>query len=147
MDIMILCLQRKGGEQMTTTIGERIYEIIKTKQISKTDFANTLNITQAYVSKMLHKNCIPSERLIMDICDKFDINIEWLRNGQGEMCRQRSKEENIAFFIGSVLRDPEDTFKKRYLSILASLDENEWAALESIYKLIKKKHELNLQSL
>lgn len=121
-----------------TTIGERIDEIIQTKQISKTDFANTLNITQAYVSKMLHKNCIPSERLIMDICDKFDINIEWLRSGQGEMCRQRSKEENIAFFIGSVLREPDDTFKKRYLSILASLDETEWTALETISNLIKR---------
>ena len=64
-------------------IGKRIKKIIDTKNIKNVDFANKLNITQAYVSKLINKGGIPSDRLVKDICEKFAVNEEWLRTGEG----------------------------------------------------------------
>lgn len=59
---------------------ERIAFLIEKLGITKTAFAQKLNITQPYVSKLL-KTGNPSDRLIEDICEKFEVNEDWLRNG------------------------------------------------------------------
>ena len=63
-----------------STIQERIALLIDESGMTKTAFAQKLNITQPYVSKLL-KNGNPSDRLIEDICEKFEVNEDWLRNG------------------------------------------------------------------
>lgn len=63
---------------------ERIALLIEESGMTKTAFAQKLNITQPYVSKLL-KTGSPSDRLIEDICEKFEISEEWLRNGTEPM--------------------------------------------------------------
>lgn len=63
-----------------STIQERIALLIDESGMTKTAFAKKLNITQPYVSKLL-KNGNPSDRLIEDICEKFEVDEDWLRNG------------------------------------------------------------------
>lgn len=67
-----------------STMQERIALLIEESGMTKTAFAQKLNITQPYVSKLL-KTGSPSDRLIEDICEKFEINEEWLRNGTEPM--------------------------------------------------------------
>ena len=53
-----------------------------------------------------------------------------------------TRDEEIASFIGSVQADVDDTFKKRLISVLAKLDENEWDLLEKIAEgIVKAKEE------
>ena len=59
------------------TMQERIALLIEESGMTKTAFAQKLNITQPYVSKLL-KTGSPSDRLIEDICEKFEISEEWL---------------------------------------------------------------------
>lgn len=66
------------------TLQERIALLIEESGMTKTAFAQKLNITQPYVSKLL-KTGSPSDRLIEDICEKFEISEEWLRNGTEPM--------------------------------------------------------------
>ena len=56
---------------MGNNIGDRIGEIISTLKIKKVYFANG------------RRN--PSDRLVSDICEKFNISEKWLRTGEGEM--------------------------------------------------------------
>ena len=70
-----------------STIQERIALIIERSGMTKTAFAQKLNITQPYVSKLL-KTGVPSDRLVEDICEKFNVNEEWLRNGTGPIPAQ-----------------------------------------------------------
>ena len=66
------------------TINERIKKIFDTLNMSQSDFARKINVTPAYVWKILNKNeSTPSDRLIEDICQKFLVNESWLRTGQG----------------------------------------------------------------
>lgn len=87
------------------TISDRILFLIEEKKITKTEFANTLNITQAYVSKITNKGATPSDRLMEDICEKFSVNEEWLRTGQGDMIIELPEEDEVAAYVEDLLAD------------------------------------------
>ena len=109
-------------------INERISDLIEELGITKTKFADTLNVSQAFVSKMCSGTSGASDRTIMDICDKFNVNESWLRFGEGSMFVERTREEEIALFLGKVADGP-NNFKKRLISVLANLDEDGWQLL------------------
>ena len=46
--------------------------------------------------------------------------------------------EQIAEFIAHVLKDKEESFKKRYISMLSKLDEDGWEALEQVAEMMCK---------
>ena len=66
-----------------TTINERISNLLSTLQITKTAFAEKLKVSQQYISK-LTKTGLPSDLLIDDICEKYNVSEEWLRYGTGK---------------------------------------------------------------
>lgn len=111
-----------------STINERIGEVISALGLTKTAFAERLNVSQQYVSKLIRAGN-PSERLLISICREFNVNDRWLRTGEGEMFLQRSTEDEIAAFMGDVLKDEEPNFRRRFISALARLDDAGWGAL------------------
>ena len=117
-------------------INERITECIQKSGLTKTAFAERINLTQSFVSKLAAGLSTPSDRTIADIVREFNINEVWLRTGEGEMYRQLSRDDEIAQFIGGVLSDDRDNFKKRFISALSKLDEREWEAIERMAKLM-----------
>lgn len=112
-------------------INERISMLIAELGITKTKFANKLNVSQAFVSKMCSGDSGLSDRTIQDICDEFHVSEDWLRYGEGEMFLKRTREEEIASFMGSVLDGP-NNFKKRLIAVLANLEEDDWELLEEM---------------
>ncbi|QUO31557.1 helix-turn-helix transcriptional regulator [Faecalicatena sp. Marseille-Q4148] len=122
------------------TIRERILFLLEEKEITKTEFASKLNITQAYVSKITNKGAIPSDRLIEDICEKFNVNEEWLRTGKGEKFVALNRTQQIAKLTTDLFKGEKDSFKERLLFALSKLDESDWKVLERIANdLIKEK--------
>lgn len=113
------------------TINNRVSRLIVELGITKTAFANKLKVSQAFVSKMCSGDSGLSDRTIQDICDKFHVNEEWLRNGEGEIFQERSREDEIASFMGDLLDGP-DNFKQRLIAALARMDESQWEILESL---------------
>lgn len=123
-------------------MNERIDAIIAAKGMKKTEFAQKLNVSQAYVSQLCSGTKSPSDRTISDICRVFDVNEGWLRTGEGEMFVPISRSQEIADFVGDVLKGEEDTFKRRFIAMLARLDENDWKYLEEkAIELVEDKHE------
>lgn len=113
-------------------IRDRILFLLEKKEITKTEFASKLNITQAYVSKITNKGAIPSDRLIEDICEKFGVNEKWLRTGEGEMFASLNRTQQIAQLTADLFKGEKDSFKERLLLALAKLNEDEWKVLEKI---------------
>ena len=70
---------------MGNNIGDRIGEIISTLKIKKVYFAEQLKLDQSYVTQLTNGRRNPSDRLVSDICEKFNISEKWLRTGEGEM--------------------------------------------------------------
>lgn len=110
-------------------INERITACISHSGLTKTAFAERINVSQQYISK-LARDGVPSDRTIADICREFHVNEEWLRTGTGAMFKEVSRDEQIADFVGEVLSGETDDFRHRFLSALSRMDVADWSLLE-----------------
>lgn len=118
---------------------DRFAMVIKESGLKKGEFANKLKINRDYLSQILSGKGNPSDRLLEDIANTFDINFEWLKNGTGEMKKDRSREEEILSFIHRILND-EDSVINDFIYALSKLNTKDLKDIERISrKLLEKK--------
>ena len=72
------------------------------------------------------------EPLLKLMCEKFNINEEWLLTGEGEMAKPVNRDLEIASFMGDVMRGEDADFRRRLISVLSRLDVSEWELLEKM---------------
>lgn len=113
-------------------MNERIKEIRKRLGLTQQEFADVLKITRSAVCKMESGENAPSAQTLSIICREFDVNENWLRTGEGDMFVERTRDEQIASFVGSLQANADDSFKKRFISMLSALDDAEWEVLEKM---------------
>ena len=111
-------------------MNERIKELRKVLGLSQDEFGRRLGLTRGAITNIELNKTEPKPLLIDLICREFDVNETWLRTGEGEMFVPISRDEEIEEFIGRLLHDEPDSFRKRLVSVLAKLTEDEWAILE-----------------
>lgn len=122
-------------------INSRIAACIEATGLTKTAFAERINVSQQHVSR-ISKDGIPSDRTILDICREFNVNEQWLRTGEGEMFLHITRRDEIAAFLGDVLRDQDESFRSRLISALARLDASGWDLAEKfVSDLMERKEE------
>lgn len=118
---------------------ERIAFIIKKLDISKTKFAERLNVTPAFVSQICAGTREPSDRTIADICREFGCNEVWLRTGEGEPFQEESRQEQIMRFAVQTVKGS-DEFRKAFVSMLAKLNAEDWDNLAKIYAKLNEEY-------
>lgn len=124
------------------TIGERIKEVRKNEKLTQQEFADRLNLKRNTVGSYEVNVVAPSDRTISDICREFGVREAWLREGEGEMFVQDTQSEQVAAFLADLTKDDSDTFKKRFVEMLAGLSPADWELLERMAeKLTQKKEE------
>ena len=101
-------------------------------KLTQQEFSDSLKISRSNMGNIEIGRIAVTDRVICDICEKFNIIEEWLRTGNGSMYIELSKDEYIADFISSILKNKEDSFKKRYVAMLSKLDEDGWEALKKV---------------
>ncbi|HIE4740808.1 TPA: helix-turn-helix domain-containing protein [Clostridioides difficile] len=79
-------------------IGKRIKILIEKENIKQVEFAEKIKVDQSYISKLLSSKStlIPSERVVDDICQKFNVNKEWIETGTGKMYIENKCSRNIS---------------------------------------------------
>lgn len=111
------------------TMGNRISALIKELGLTKTAFGDRINLSQSFISLLCHDKAVPSDRTILDICREFDVSESWLRTGEGEMFIPKTRDQEIAEFMGDLLKGEPD-FRRRFISVMARLNEEEWKMIE-----------------
>lgn len=114
------------------TISARIAAVIKASGLTKTAFAERLNVSQSFVSRLAVGASVPSDRTILDICREFNVSERWLRTGEGEMFVQLSREEEITKFAMEIIRDPGSEFQRQLLTTMARLEPAQWKLMEQM---------------
>ena len=128
----------KGG----ATLNERVKQLRKTLDLTMEKFGDRLGVKKNSISQIESGKNSLTEQMIKSICREFDVDEEWLRNGTGSMFIERTRDEEIAKFIGTIQSVEDDSFMKKFISMLAKLDESEWALLEKmVIKLTKENEE------
>lgn len=121
-----------------STINERLGKVVSASGLSKTAFAKRINVTQQYVSKMVVEG-MPSDRTISDICREFGVDEVWLRHGEGEMFRPRSRKDAISAYMGQLLGNQRSEFEEDIIEFMANTRPEFWDMLiEELRPLAKR---------
>lgn len=117
---------------------DRIKKIRKELDLTQQEFADRIGIKRNTVASYETGKSNLSDGAVSLICREFNVNEEWLRTGKGEMFIEQTKDEQIAAFVGNILKDEDDSFKRRLISGLVALDDNGWEVLEKFLDSIQK---------
>nr|DAK33777.1 MAG TPA: helix-turn-helix domain protein [Caudoviricetes sp.] len=122
-------------------MGERVKELRKVLGLSGEKFGEKIGVTRSAISDIERGRNGLSEQNILAICREFNVNEEWLRTGTGEMFKDMSLDEEIINFIGEIQWDASNTFKKKFISAIAKLNDDEWKVLEKIISVCANEKE------
>lgn len=73
-------------------IGDRIKKLRRELDLTQTDFAVRIGLTQNTVTRYETGDRKPSVSVITLICREFNVNEKWLRTGEGEMFVKKDPE-------------------------------------------------------
>lgn len=115
----------------------RILKIRKDSKLNQEDFGLRLNLTKNYISLIETGNRIPSDRTISDICREFNVNEDWLKNGTGDMYKEKDGSFSELLVESE---DSDDDFIKSLITVYVGLDEDSKSALRKIAKGMAEKY-------
>lgn len=113
-------------------VKERMKELRMKMGLTQKEFADRIGVKQSTIATYEIGRNNPSDTVIALICREFNIDELWLRTGEGRMFRPVSRDEEIAAFIGDVLRDEPGSFRKGLISALTALTVDDWRVLENL---------------
>ena len=120
-------------------MNERLKKLRKELDMTQQEFAEGIGIKRNTMATYESGRNEPIDAVISLICTKYNVNENWLRTGEGEMFVEMSYDDEIAQFVGQVMDEEDDSFKKRLISGLAALDDNGWKVLEDFLDSIQTK--------
>ena len=118
-----------------TAIGDRVKFMRKELGLSQTEFGSRLGVGLGVIRNIEASITVPSTSQIDLICTIYDVNRKWLTDGEGEMFRTLSRDEQILDWATS-LCEVEDSFKRRFVYALSKLDESGWQVIEHFAQVL-----------
>lgn len=112
-------------------INNRIKEIRQSKGLTQSQFSEIIGLSRNYIALIEIGERVPSDRTISDICREFNVNEEWLRTGEGEMFKPKSRNEELFEFVTNAIGEPTG-IQAKLLSIMARLTDEQWKVLNDI---------------
>ena len=123
------------------TINERIKEVRRSSSLSQTAFADRLGVTRGVITNIEGGLTTPKDSFVNLICREFSVSVAWLTDGVGEMYVRRSANEELAILVNDLMSDADESFRKRFVSLLLALPPESWAAIEDFAKKLQKSTE------
>lgn len=120
-------------------LNERLKKLRKALDLTQQEFADRIGVKRNSFANYETGRNTPIDAIIISICKEFNVNENWLRTGEGDMFIELSYSDEIAQFVGQLMTEEDDSFKKRLISGLATLDENGWKVLEDFLDSIQIK--------
>lgn len=120
------------------TINDRIALLIKDLGITRSSFADRIRVSRPFVSELCSGVKQPSDRTIADIAREFGVSLAWLEDGEGEMYVKRSANEELGLLVANIMSDADDSFRKRFVTLLMALPPEDWGKIERFIDELKK---------
>lgn len=120
-------------------MNERIKELRKSLGLTQLEFGEQVGVKANTIGNYEIGLRTPSDAVIRAICREFNVNENWLRTGDGKMFNPQ--DEKLAAFVGSLVADDSEPFKRRMVELLADLTPEEWKLLERMAERLTKKEE------
>lgn len=128
------------------TIAERVKEIRLISGLTQAEFAEKIGLKQTGISGMEKGARAVTDRTIQFICEKFNVNEEWLRNETGEIFIDNDFFSLNEYAEQNNLTDLECDILKKYMSMdpeVRKLVIPSFQAMLSTFQEISKKDSNN----
>ncbi len=116
----------------------RIKQIRKESGLTQVEFGEKIGVKGNTVTNYETGLRNPTDAVLLSICREFNISEEWLRTGNGEMRKKRTRNQELAAFANDIMEDVDDSFKKRFVLALSKLNESDWETLKKIADELSK---------
>lgn len=111
-------------------MNERLRKLRKALNLTQQEFADRIGIARGNIGAYEVGKNSPSDAVISLICREFNVNEAWLRTGEGDMFLRTDRNTDIARLTKDLLSEESDSFKNRFISMLANLSVDEWEILQ-----------------
>ena len=122
-------------------MNKRIKMIRESKDLTQDEFGKRIGSARNTIANYETGNRTPSNAVITSICREFCVNETWLKTGEGEMFLPKTivMEKDLADLTVDLLKESSDSFKSRFISLLARMSDDEWEMLENLVEKLTKK--------
>ena len=111
-------------------MNERLKKLRKALDLTQQEFADRIGIKRNSFANYETGRNTPIDAIIISICREFNVSEDWLRDGIGDMFLPTDRNADIAKLTKQLLNEESDSFKNRFVSMLANLTVEEWEFLE-----------------
>ena len=118
----------------------RMRELRKSLKLTQQEFGNKIGLSKASIGNIENGIINLTDRNVSLICSTYNVNENWLRNGEGEMFNSMSEDEEFAYMIGALLVDDQED-KRKFIRLMLDLDESYWPIVTELIEGIKKRDE------
>ena len=87
-------------------MNERIKELRKTLGFTQQEFADRIGVKRNTVATYEMGRSMPSDSAISLICREFSVSEDWLRNGNGDMFKPRSRNKELFEYFNQIVENP-----------------------------------------
>ncbi len=108
---------------------DRIKKVRTTNKLTMEQFGNRIGITKSSVSLLESGKNSPSEQTLKLICKEFNINMDWLQTGKGDM--NKEVPNKFSFYLGQI-EGGNDEFIQDLIEVYMELDSDSKKALRII---------------
>lgn len=124
---------------------ERLKAVRKELGLTMEKFGNELGVKKSAISDIENGRNNVSPQIVNALCrvnwgGRY-VNEKWFRTGEGNMFIKMDVEEEIASLIAKIPNEPSGSFKRRFLSVLAGLSEDQWLVLADIVERLAASEE------
>ena len=117
----------------------QIQSLRKSLGLSQSDFGARIGLSRDSIANIEGNRIEVKDVVVKMICREFNVSEEWLRTGEGDPHVPLSRSQVIADFSADILKDEEESFRRRLIEALAELDDDDWKVLEKIANSLQQK--------
>lgn len=110
----------------------RIKDLRKHLGLTQSEFGEKIGLKGNTITNYENNLRTPSDAVIYSICREFNVCERWLRTGEGEMFLELSRADEIAAYVGRVLKDESAFYQQKLLLFLSRLSPEMLAELEKV---------------
>lgn len=120
---------------------DRIRLLRKELGLNQTDFGERIGVKQAAIAGYESGIRTPLDAVVTSICREFCVNEDWLRNGTGEMFKEKLPEDEVASYVEELLEDDGNPFFEIIIGMMKAyhqMDETSRQAALEFFRRLKE---------
>lgn len=122
-------------------MNERIKELRNVLKLTQQGFADKVGTSRSNIACYETGKNTPSDAVISLICKEFCVNEDWLRNGTGEMFKEKLPEDEVASYVEELLEDDSNPFFEIIIGMMKAyhqMDETSRQAALEFFRRLKE---------